>query len=227
MAEETVVDAGITEAPSVGNEPADGATVDVGDNGVVTETNTENQSAGEDASQPDSTPAEVALDYNAVKLPEGVSVSDEDRAKFAEVVDRVGIKSQEGLQAFVDWIFETSNEGRAQMAKHAEAQAEASRKEWEEIKSGWKATLESDADFGKDYDLNIKRANDAMAKFGGSELSAWLKDADLIGHPALVRTFARIGKEIEDARLLSGSKSVETNKRPRDRYNQPMLTYKD
>lgn len=227
MADDAVTDTGVN-AVDTGTDGGAVETVEnVGDNGAITDNNTEQSAEQQGAVDTDATQMIGALDYSALKVPEGMSVSDEDRARFQETVDKFGFKNQEGLQNFVDWMFKTAEEGQAQMRKHSEEQAKASQKEWEEIKSGWKVSLEKDADFGKDYDMNIKRANDAMSKFGGSELTNWLKEADLIEHPALIKTFARIDKEIEDARLVKGDKGVEVSKRPVDRYNQPMFVYNE
>ena len=226
MAEDSVTDTGNNVADGAAEGAAD-ATVNVGDNGATTDNNAGQPAEQQGAEGADANQVVSVLDYNAIKLPDGVSVSDEDRAKFAESAEKFGFKNQEGLQNFVDWVFATAEEGKAQMQKHNEERAAASQKEWEEIKSGWKVSLEKDADFGKDYDMNIKRANDAMSRFGGSELTNWLKEADLIEHPALVKAFARIGKEVEDAKLLKGEKGAETSKRPVDRYNQPMFVYNE
>lgn len=226
MAEDAVTDTGTSVADGA-NEGATEATINVDNNGAATDTNTEQDVEQQGAEETPVTQDVSELDFSSIKLPEGVSVSDEDRANFAETAKKFGFKNQEGLQNFVDWIYETAAQGQAQMQKHSEEQAAASQKEWEEIKSGWKVSLEKDADFGKDYDMNIKRANDAMSRFGGSELTNWLKEADLIEHPALIKAFARIGKEVEDAKLLKGEKSAETTKRPVDRYNQPMFVYND
>lgn len=224
MAEETVANTGISGVNSGDNANAETTSVNVEGNGVQTETNTETQAVDKGVDTNEPTPA---IDLSAIKLPAGMSVSDEDKAKFSTIVDKIGFKDQAALQAFVDWSIETAVEENARKQKQADADAEASKKEWEEIKSGWKKSLESDADFGKEYDLNMKRANDAIVKFGGAELTTLLKDTDFAGHPVIIKTFARIGKEIEDARLLSGAKTVETNKRQVDRYNQPMLVYND
>lgn len=227
MAEDAVTDTGVNAVDTGADGGAVEAVENVGDNGAVADNNTEQSAEQQGAGDVDATQVADVLDFSAIKLPEGVSVSDEDRAKFQETASKFGFKNQEGLQNFVDWIYATAAEGNAQMQKHNEEQAKASQKEWEEIKSGWKVSLEKDADFGKDYDMNIKRANDAMSKFGGSELTNWLKEADLIEHPALIKTFARIGKEIEDARIVKGDKGVEVSKRPVDRYNQPMFVYNE
>lgn len=220
MAEETVDTGNTADVGDVGTTNTETVNENINDNGTTTETNTEVNEGEQSAEQEVTT---QALDYNAIKLPDGVSVSDEDRAKFIETVDKFGFKDQDSLQAFVDWMFAEAENNKALLAQQ---QADADKK-WEDIKSSWKTSLESDADFGKDYDMNIKRANDVISKFGGSELATWLKESDLSGQPALLKTFARIGKEIEDARLIKGQSGIETNKVRRDRYNQPMLVYKE
>lgn len=218
MADESTVDTGITATKEGTTEAPAEVAADISNDGGMTETNT----TTEEVQQGADTEA-VALDFNKIKVPEGVSVSDEDRANFQGLVEKFGFKNQEGLQNFVDWVFKEASDNEAQMA----AQEEQSKKQWEEIKSGWQTSLQGDAEFGKDYDMNIKRANDVMTKFGGSELAQWLKDSDLTGQPALLKTFARLGKELEDARLVKGQSGIESSRVKRDRYNQPMLVYKD
>lgn len=218
MADESTVDTGITATQEGTTEAPAEVAADISNDGGMTETNT----TTEEVQQGAETEA-VALDFNKIKVPEGVSVSDEDRANFQGLVEKFGFKDQEGLQNFVDWVFKEASDNEAQMA----AQEEQSKKQWEEIKSGWQTSLQGDAEFGKDYDMNIKRANDVMTKFGGSELAQWLKDSDLAGQPALLKTFARLGKELEDARLVKGQSGIESSRVKRDRYNQPMLVYKD
>ena len=220
MAEETVSTGDKADAVDVGSANTESVNKNITDNGATTETNT---TANEGEQSAEQEVATQALDYTAIKLPEGVSVSDEDRAKFIETVDKFGFKDQDSLQAFVDWMFAEAENNKTLMAQQ---KADADKK-WEDIKSSWKTSLESDADFGKDYDMNIKRANDVITKFGGSELATWLKESDLAGQPALLKTFARIGKEIEDARLIKGQSGIEKSKVLRDRYNQPMLVYKE
>ena len=183
MAEETVDTGDKADAVDVGSANTESVNENITDNGATTETNT---TANEGEQSAEQEVATQALDYTAIKLPEGVSVSDEDRAKFIETVDKFGFKDQDSLQAFVDWMFAEAENNKTLMAQQ---KADADKK-WEDIKSSWKTSLESDADFGKDYDMNIKRANDVITKFGGSELATWLKESDLAGQPALLKTFA-------------------------------------
>jgi hypothetical protein len=212
---ERVMDDTVAETGNVDVEASDvkqeevNATNDVIENGETTDTKEE------------ATPLE--LDFKTLKLPEGVSVSDAEGAKLLADVKEFGITTQEGLQKFTDWVFRMSAENDAVLAE----QENKNKQEWEDIKSNWKETLQKDADFGKDYDANIKRANDAINRFGGSELNEWLDSSDLRDNPAIIKTFARIGKEFEDAKLLSGSPSIDAPRVKRDRYNQPMLTFKD
>ena len=196
------------EAPETKQEEVN-TTDDVSNNGETTDTKEEVTIS--------------ELDFKTLKLPDGISVSEADGAKLLADVKEFGITTQDGLQKFTDWVFRMSAENDAALAE----QENKSKQEWEDIKSGWKESLQKDADFGKNYDANMKRASDAITKFGGSELNEWLDNSDLRDNPVIIKTFARIGKEFEDARLLSGSQSVDTPKVKRDRYNQPMLTFKD
>lgn len=215
----------INETGNVGEEVADTADVtetpvDTENSGDVTETNTETTENEQGVQETEST---QTVDINAIKLPEGMSASDEDKKNVLATAERLGINTQEGLQGFVDWLAEAVEKNQTETA----TAEEQSKKEWETIKAGWKTSLESDADFGKDYDANMERANKAMQQFGGSELSQWLKDSDLAGHPALIKAFARVGKEIEDAKIVTGNRTSQSSMVQRDRYNQPMIKYKD
>lgn len=225
---DSTVDTGISEnqEPNVGSEveTTDVKTetqVEVDGKETETNTNTETeQGAGESVS-------ELGYDLNTIKLPDGMSVSEEDKANFAKTIDKIGIKDQATVQKFVDWIYETSKDARENLNKAEAEKAEANKKEWELVKSSWKESLQGDVEFGKDYDANVKRANDTIVQFGGNDLVKWLKDTDVLEHPLVMKTFARIGKEFEDAKLITGKSSVESSKVKRDRYNQPMLVYKD
>lgn len=209
---------------TVAPESVDTGVENTTDSGNATDTAPEgNEGTAPDNNTPEGGDVDGVLKFDTLKLPEGMSVSEEEKAQFMELAKKVGIKDADGLQGFADWALEMSKQAEADQAQAEENE----KKEWEQIKSGWKESLQKDADFGKEYDENIKRANDAMIKFGGSELIDWLKSSDLTEHPALLKTFARIGKEIEDAKLLTGSSSVPTNKVKRDRYNNPLISYKE
>ena len=224
MADDTVTQTGdkadVTEATGAEKTEA----MDTQESGNITENNTNEGEASQGDEQETS---DLVYDLSKIKLPDGVAVSDEERAKFGELIKDFGFKDQEGLQHFVDWVFKTSADNQKVLEDQAKQQQEQSAKEWEEIKKGWETTLKGDADFGKEYDANIKRANDAIIKFGGSELSDWLKQTDFASNPVILKTFARIGKEIEDAKLVGGLQAKSGDRVQRDRYNQPMLKYKD
>lgn len=224
---DNTVDTGNSESqePNVGSEVeatnTNTETQDDGGKETETNTNTETEQPASEAV------SNLGYDLNALKLPEGMSVSEEDKVNFAKTVEKIGFKDQDSVQKFVDWIYETSTDARENLKKAEEEKAEAAKKEWELVKSGWKDSLQGDVDFGKDYEANVKRANDTIVQFGGNELVKWLKDTDVLEHPLVMKTFARIGKEFEDAKLITGKASVESSKVKRDRYNQPMLVYKD
>jgi hypothetical protein len=99
MAEETTVDTGNTVAEESVNEAPETATTDISNDGDVTETNTTTEEAQQGAET-----ETVTLDFNNIKVPEGVSVSDEDRANFQQLVEKFGFKDQEGLQNFVEFL---------------------------------------------------------------------------------------------------------------------------
>lgn len=125
MVDNTVADTGISEVDNSGEAVAETTSVDVEENGVQTETNTETQEVDKGVDTNESAPV---IDLSAIKLPAGMSVSDEDKNKFSAIVDKIGFKDQAALQAFVDWSIETAAEENTKRQKQAEADAEASKK---------------------------------------------------------------------------------------------------
>lgn len=65
----------------------------------------------------------------------------------------------------------------------------------------WVAAAKSDKEIGgAAYDVNVKLAQRALAKFGGQEVAQVIHAAGLGNHPGLLRAFVRIGKAMaEDA----------------------------
>jgi hypothetical protein len=107
------------------------------------------------------------------------------------------------------------------MARQTKALQEKSTKDWP-------AALKADKDFGGDkFTETCELAHRAFSQFADEALIADLKATGLANHPGLVKTFARIGKRMQDARILVGkaaapgkdgrASSVATNQRERNK----------
>lgn len=72
----------------------------------------------------------------------------------------------------------------------------------------WNKELRSDPEFGgANFDANLKSAQKAVEQFGVEGLKEALEETGMGNHPALVRTFAMIGKQISEDGFVSGGKS--------------------
>lgn len=83
---------------------------------------------------------------------------------------------------------------------------------WEEHQKAMVATLKADKDFGGErFEYNVNLANRALMKFADPELLTLLKNTGLGNHPAVVKTFFRIGKaNAEDS--VAGTAASPTKK---------------
>ncbi len=98
------------------------------------------------------------------------------------------------VQAAVDWYYDALVEtvgdslpGAGQPAA-VEAATAALRREW-----------------GADFDKNVELANRAFNTFGGADFVDAVSQHDLNNHPAVVRTFASIGRQMGEDDMITGS----------------------
>ena len=84
-------------------------------------------------------PAEVPVfSFDALKLPEGVTLPDEAKSEFSEIVTKNGI-STEAAQAMMDLC-----------AKQAGGAAAAQAEAWKTMNEGWQAEVKADPEIGGD-----------------------------------------------------------------------------
>jgi hypothetical protein len=63
----------------------------------------------------------------------------------------------------------------------------------------WASAIKADKDIGgANFDANVQTAQRALARFGSPELKGLLETTGLGNHPALVRAFVQIGKQIRE-----------------------------
>jgi hypothetical protein len=98
------------------------------------------------------------------------------------------------VQAAFDWYYgmltETVGDSPPGIDRGAsiEAATSALRREW-----------------GSDYDKNLELANRAFNTFGGADVVEAFNQHDLSNHPAVVRAFARIGLQMGEDDMITGS----------------------
>ena len=127
-------------------------------------------------------------------LPEGYAMTDEQLAEVSPLFKDLGL-TQEQADKLVAFD-----------AKRALAAEKAGLEQRQGLVTGWEKSLREDATFGgANFDANVGVAQKALAQFGTPELSTMLKESGLGSHPEVVRLFHRIGQQLAEGQLHSGS----------------------
>ena len=160
---------------------------------------------------------EGPFDYSILDVPEEFKASAEFMDSLKQTVDKYGLTSSDPkkvMQGFINYI-----KDEAIQSNKAEAQRETTlARENEEA-------LKKDAEFGKDFFGNMKYAVDSIQKFGGEELTKFMKENPSMNHPAIIKAFANIGKQMSDAKIITGNSAPATPSRPMDVNGNPMLDF--
>jgi len=132
--------------------------------------------------------------YAFKDLPEGYAMTDEQLAEVSPLFKELGL-TQEQADKLVAFD-----------AKRALAAEQAGLEQRQSLVTGWEKSLREDAAFGgANFDANVGVAQKALAQFGTPELSTMLKESGLGSHPEVVRLFHRIGQQLAEGQLHSGS----------------------
>ena len=132
--------------------------------------------------------------YAFKDLPEGYALSEQQLAEVSPLFKDLGL-TQEQADKLVAFD-----------AKRALAAEQAGLEQRQGLVTGWEKSLREDATFGgANFDANVGVAQKALAQFGTPELSTMLKESGLGSHPEVVRLFHRIGQQLAEGQLHSGS----------------------
>lgn len=147
------------------------------------------ESEGEQAQKP-----VVPEAYAFKDLPEGYAMSEQQLAEVSPLFKELGL-TQEQADKLVAFD-----------AKRSLAAEQAGLEQRQGLVTGWEKSLREDATFGgANFDANVGVAQKALAQFGTPELSTMLKESGLGSHPEVVRLFHRIGQQLAEGQLHSGS----------------------
>jgi len=72
--------------------------------------------------------------------------------------------------------------------------------------------LELKKDFGANFDSEVKNARKALDAYTDSAFRKYMDDTGLGNHPALVKAFAKIGRELSEDRLVQSDTAVRLAK---------------
>ena len=128
--------------------------------------------------------------YADIKLPQNFRGREETFAAFKRLAAELKLPA-EAVQKLVQWEAEAAEEGR-----------KSRRDGRTQILQRW--TQQTRDMFGPAYGREITRALAAAERFGGPELRALLDATGLGSHPAVVKTFYEISKQIGEDESVPG-----------------------
>jgi hypothetical protein len=103
----------------------------------------------------------------------------------------------------------TNDTAQAILTKVAPLLEQRAAEQKQEILDGWAKELAADKEIGGDkLDENLAVGDKAIAEFGDEELIELLQGTGLIGAPAVVRAFVKIGQRISEDSIHTGAPSV-------------------
>lgn len=141
--------------------------------------------------------AEGAPDKYEFKAPEGVTLDSEGVQKLSAIAKELNL-SQVKAQKFADLAAEHTVKVQKQFA-------EMQTKAWTEAREKWVSEIKSDKEVGgANFDQSRDLALRAIAKFGAPGLAEIL-NSGWGDHPALFKTFAKIGQALGEDRAIDGA----------------------
>lgn len=205
---ETKASATPTDVNTPNNE-GDGKVTDADNN----KTNDANTQEGSDGNQTE------GFDFGKLKLPDGLTVADEEKAAFQKDAEALGIKTQEGAQKFIDWVLSKASQASAVSAKQQ-------KNELDNLDKTWSEEGKKDPVLGKDYDKNVSDAMETAGQIFSPRTMEFLKETRFEKNPDFLKDMLRIHKERADAELIMGKTATQVNKVQRDSQGNPMLQFK-
>ena len=145
-------------------------------------------------------------EYKAFTLPDGVELDEAMLATAMPLLKEMNA-TQEQAQQLVDI-----------QTKAVTEMVEAQTQMWTDRLSEWKASAETDAEYGKGkYDASISIARSAMREVGTPELTQALEETGMGNHPEMIRFMYRVGKAIGEDNVSFGGGTQEGGKSLADR----------
>jgi len=180
-------DTASTSTPDAALDAAEGSTAPaVADKPVV---------GDDDAGQVD-----VPETYEAFSMPEGVTLSEATSASLSEYAKSTGL-TQDHAQKVADLV---SNGVQEHDRKGME--------QFKGLSAQWAEESKGDSEIGgADFQANLTVANKAMNQFADQDFKDLLNNSGAGNHPAVIRTFNRIGKMMGEANLHFGEGSSESS----------------
>jgi hypothetical protein len=135
--------------------------------------------------------------YEAFTLPDNVPVDETKQTKFNDLAKEIGL-SQAGAQKLVDYYAADMQEAVDGHMKTLDS---------------YTAAAQADPEIGGDkFDETIKLGSEAVKAYGTPEFRKLLSETGMGKHPEMLRTFRKIGVDMQEAQSHSGSEVVSDTK---------------
>lgn len=161
----------------------------------------------------DLSPEELGQVYNKLgrpekaeeyKLPDGVH--EEALGWYTKTAHELGL-TQEQARSMAESYMELEKVRTEEHEKAINAQQEE-----------WMAEIKKD--FGSAFDKRVETAKKAIEAFGGAELREAMNQTGLGNHPAMVKAFSQIGKEMLESSLPQADAEASFGVTPSDAQNK-------
>lgn len=136
--------------------------------------------------------------YETLQLPPQLEGCEENWHQFKQLAAELKIPA-ETVRKLVEWEAKITTDGR-KISEEMRTQ----------ILDKW--TTQSKEMFGPLYPQQIRRALDAVTRFGGEELRELLDVTGLGSHPVILKTFHQISKQISEDCSIGGTERNTTDK---------------
>lgn len=134
--------------------------------------------------------------YQDFKTPEGVTLDAEVLTEFKDLAKDLKL-DQDSAQKFVDLAPKLVEKWQAKQAQ-----------DLIDARTKWAEDTLKDKEIGSTENLAV--ANSALKEFGSPELVTLLQESGFGNHPALVRTFYRIGKAMSEDSIVTGKQPPQS-----------------
>jgi hypothetical protein len=154
-------------------------------------------------------PAPTAT-FDDLTLPEGLEIPEETGTQFLELINN-DMKPQERAQAFLDLHHSLVQQT---MQQTAEAYAE----QWEQTQADWQRQVQELPGIGGDnLDASLGQIAKVLDRYGDQEAREALNVTGAGNHPALVRLFHAIAKDLNEKPPVRGAPATGS---PQDRASR-------
>ena len=190
----------LQDVEGLNNAPQDKQDNNEDTDGQDTEPNDKNQNSDEDANDDN---APETYDFSAVELPDGMQLDKDLTSEFEAAAKEMNLS-----QAKADKLISLGVKLNQKLAQNFTSQLEEAKNN---LIESYKLKLNTDPEIGgAKLKQSLVDANEAYSAFVDDEAAKLLSDSGLNFHPAIVKTFMKIGKQIKNDSIHSSNHSAHT-----------------